>query len=100
MAVQHFKTSGFDAAVEAAPLAMIDFWADWCGPCRMLGPTVEALAEEHPEILVGKVNVDHNPDLARTFRISRIPTVVARRDGEIVGQIEGVHSKEELLSLL
>ena len=82
MAVQHFKTSGFDAAVEAAPLAMIDFWADWCGPCRMLGPTIESLAAQYEgKAVIGKINVDEEPVLARRFGVMSIPTVVFLKNG-------------------
>jgi thioredoxin 1 len=82
MALQHFKTAEFDAAVKAAPLAMVDFWADWCGPCKMLGPTVEKLAADYDgRALVGKVNVDEEPDLARRFGVMSIPTVVFLKNG-------------------
>ena len=65
MAVQHLKTAEFDEVVKAAPLAMVDFWADWCGPCKMLTPTVEALAEQYGDrVVTGKVNVDEEPELA------------------------------------
>lgn len=82
MAMQHFKTSEFYAAVEAAPLAMVDFWADWCGPCKMLGPTIEELAQQYDgRVLVGKVNVDEETDLAREFGVMSIPTVVFLKNG-------------------
>jgi thioredoxin 1 len=82
MAIKHLKTSEFDAAVEAAPLAMVDFWAEWCGPCKMLGPTIEALGERYEgKVLVGKVNVDEEPDLARKFGVMSIPTVVFLKNG-------------------
>ena len=68
--VKHFKTAEFDAAVNAAPLALVDFWADWCGPCRMLAPLVDQLAGDYDgKVLVGKVNVDEEPELARRFEI-------------------------------
>ena len=82
MAMQHFKTAEFDAAVEAAPLAMVDFWAEWCGPCKMLSPVVEEIAQQFEgKALVGKVNVDEEPDLARQFGVMSIPTVVFLKNG-------------------
>jgi thioredoxin 1 len=83
MSVQHFKTADFDAAVNAAPLAMVDFWATWCGPCKMLAPTVEKLGEAYAgKVLVGKVDVDEEPDLARRFGVMSIPTVVFLKNGQ------------------
>ena len=85
MAMQHFKTAEFDAAVEAASLAMVDFWAEWCGPCKMLSPVIEELAQEFDgKVLVGKVNVDEEPDLARRFGVMTIPTVVFLKNGKEV----------------
>ena len=84
MALQHLKTEGFDAAVEAAPLAMVDFWAPWCGPCQMLGPVMEDLAGRYEgKALVAKVNVDEEPELARRFGVMNIPTVVFLKNGQI-----------------
>ena len=83
MAIKHFKTAEFDAAVAAAPLAMVDFWADWCGPCKMLSPVIESLADQYEgKVLVGKVNVDDEPDLAMRFGVMSIPTVVFLKDGK------------------
>ena len=80
---------------------LVDFWAEWCGPCRMLAPTVAQIAQENEgKIKVGKVNVDEEPVLAASFRISSIPTVMAFRDGKVVGTQVGLCEKEELLALL
>lgn len=89
--VKHFKTAEFDAAVNAAPLALVDFWADWCGPCRMLAPLVDQLAGEYAgKVLVGKVNVDEEPELARRFGVMSIPTVVVLKNGQEVDRLVGV----------
>ena len=83
MGIKHFKAAEFDAAVAAAPLAMVDFWADWCGPCKMLSPVIESLADQYEgKVLVGKVNVDEEPDLARRFGVMSIPTVVFLKNGQ------------------
>ena len=83
MAIKHFKTAEFDAAVAAAPLAMVDFWADWCGPCKMLSPVVESIGSQYEgKVLVGKVNVDEEPELARRFGVMNIPTVVFLKNGQ------------------
>ena len=90
MAIKHFKTAEFDAAVAAAPLAMVDFWADWCGPCKMLSPVIEEIAERYEgRVLVGKVNVDEEPELARQFGVMQIPTVVFLKDGREVARKVG-----------
>ena len=81
-------------------LAIVDFWAAWCGPCSMLSPVVEELAEEHPEISFGKVNVDEAPELAQRYQISAIPTLLLFRDGEPVDVSVGVKSKAELEAFL
>ena len=68
MALKHLKKTDFDAAVDAAPLAMVDFWADWCGPCKMVAPFVEKIAADYDgKALVGKVNIDEEPELAQRF---------------------------------
>ena len=79
---------------------LIDFWASWCGPCRMVSPVVDEIAAERPDILVGKVNVDEEPELASAFNISSIPTLVVMRGGEIVNRATGARPKSSILSLL
>ena len=101
MAVQHLKTSEFQSVVDAAPLAMVDFWASWCGPCKMLSPTVEAIAQEYDgKVLVGKVNVDEEPELARQFGVMSIPTVVFLKNGKEIDRKVGVMPPESFVSVL
>ena len=91
MAIKHFKTAEFDAAVAAAPLAMVDFWADWCGPCKMLSPVVESIGSQYEgKVLVGKVNVDEEPELAERFGVMNIPTVVFLKNGQEIDRKVGV----------
>ena len=79
---------------------LIDFWASWCGPCRMLSPIIDRIAEERTDIKVCKVNVDEQPELAQRFGVMSIPTVVALRDGKVIGQSVGVRPKEAILAML
>ena len=79
---------------------LLDFWAPWCGPCRMVAPVVEAVASERTDIKVGKINVDEQPELVRQFRIMSIPTLVVIRDGKPVKQAVGARSKAQILAML
>ena len=91
MAIQHLKNDTFDAVVEAAPLAMVDFWAAWCGPCKMVSPTVEAIAEQYDgKALVAKVNVDEAQELAIRFGVMSIPTVIFLKNGREFDRKVGV----------
>lgn len=79
---------------------LIDFWATWCGPCRMLAPIIEEIANERGDIKVGKVNVDDEGELASAFGVTSIPTVVLMKDGKVVAQSVGYRPKEQILDML
>ena len=79
---------------------LIDFWASWCGPCRMIAPIVEEIAEERSDIKVGKINVDEEPELATRFGIMSIPTLVVMKDGEMINKLVGARPKNQILDML
>lgn len=79
---------------------LLDFYADWCGPCRMVSPLVDEIADEHPEYTVGKINVDDDLELAQAFGVVSIPMLVVMKDGAIVDQAVGVRPKEDILAML
>lgn len=86
--------------MEASVPVLVDFWAAWCGPCQMLSPVVEEIASSHPDIKVGKVNVDEQPQLAQTFSVSAIPTLLVFKHGQLVQQFVGVQPKSTILAAL
>ena len=86
--------------LESDKPVIVDFWATWCGPCRMLGPVVAELAEEHPEIKVCKINVDDEPDLAQQYGVMSIPFIATVKNGQLYKSSVGVQPKESLLALL
>ena len=101
-AVYAVEVNAFTAPnnIAAGGITMVDFWASWCGPCRMLSPTVDQVAEERPDVMVGKVNVDEQPELASQFQIMSIPTLIVIKNGEITNRSVGVSPKQQILSML
>ena len=79
---------------------LLDFWAPWCGPCRMVGPILEEIAGERSNIKIGKINVDEQPELASQFRVMSIPTLIVIKDGKIVNQSMGAKPKNAILAML
>ena len=101
MSVIDVKTADFEAEVlKSDKTVLVDFWAVWCGPCRMLSPVVDQVAEENPDIKVCKVNVDEEQQLAIKYGVISIPTLLVFKGGELVNQSVGVIPKEEVLNLI
>ena len=101
MSILQITQENYDAEVRNSPVpVLLDFWAPWCGPCRMAMPLIEEIAKERTDIRVGKINVDEEPKLAEEFGIMSIPTVVVVKDGQVAGQSVGMRSKAQILSLL
>ncbi len=102
MSALHMNEEDFEKIVAGGSgIAVVDFWATWCGPCKMLGPTIEKLADElEGKAVVGKVDVDENRDLASQFSVMSIPTVIFFKDGEEVNRFVGVQSKEKFLDVV
>ena len=101
MSVLHITKENFDAEViRSDKPVLLDFWATWCGPCRMIAPTVDQIAQEHPEYKVGKINVDEEPELTREFGIMSIPALFIMKNGEIAQEAVGVIPKEKILDML
>lgn len=101
MALIHFSEEGFDRALANRGLLVADFWADWCGPCKMLGPVIEQLANDYDgKCTIGKVNVDDEPELAQRYSIMSIPTVLFFKDGELVEQKVGVMPQQEFVKII
>ena len=101
MSVLKITSENFQTEVlESKDVVLLDFYADWCGPCRMVGPIIQEIAEENAHIKVGKINVDEQGELAMRFKVSSIPLLVVMKDGEIVNKALGAMPKADILKLL
>ncbi len=101
MSVMKITKANFEELVlRSEKPVLLDFWAPWCGPCRMVGPIVEEIAAEREDIAVGKINVDDEMDLAAAFRVASIPTLVVMKGGQVAAHTVGYQPKESLLKLL
>lgn len=100
MSVIKVDKDNFEEIKSSNKTVLLDFYADWCGPCRMVSPTVDEIAEENPQYLVGKINVDSEPELAETFGVSSIPTLIVMKQGKIVRQSVGAKPKTQILAML
>lgn len=100
MSVVNLNRDNFNEIINSEKTILLDFYADWCGPCRMVAPFVQAIAEENPNYLVGKINVDNEPELAQEFGVSSIPMLVVIKDGKIVNQSVGAKTKQQILAMI
>ncbi len=100
MSVLHINKNNFDLIINSEKPVLLDFYAEWCGPCRMVSPLIEQIADENPQYLVAKVNVDEEPELAAQFGVSSIPLLAAVKDGKIINKAAGARPKQQILKLL
>ena len=100
MSVLKIDKNNFNEVKNSGKTVLLDFYAEWCGPCRMVSPIVDEIAEENPQYLVGKINVDEQEELAQEFGVFSIPTLVVLKNGEVVNQVTGARPKPQILKLL
>ncbi len=100
MSVININKNNFESIKISDKPILLDFYADWCGPCRMVSPIVDEIAEERDDIIVGKINVDNEQELAGEFGVFSIPTLVVMKNGKIVNQSSGARPKAQILAML
>jgi len=100
MSAIRLNEDNFNRVRDNEGVSLLDFYADWCGPCRMVLPIVDEIAKERGDLLVGKINVNDNPDLAREFGVMSIPTLIVMKDGKILNRASGARSKSQILDLV
>ncbi len=100
MSVISINKSNFDSVKTSEKTVLLDFYADWCGPCRMVSPIVDEIATENPQYFVGKINVDDEPELASAFGVASIPMLVVMKNGKIINQSAGARPKAQILAML
>ena len=100
MSVLKVNLNNFETVKNSEKTVLLDFYADWCGPCRMVSPIVDEIAEENPQYLVGKINVDEETKLAADFGVGSIPTLIVMKNGRIVQESVGARPKEQILKML
>lgn len=100
MSVININKNNFEEIKNSGRTVLIDFYADWCGPCRMVSPIVDEIAEENPQYTVGKINVDNEPELAQMFGVMSIPTLVVIRNGKVAEKSVGARPKDQILDML
>lgn len=100
MAVIHVTKENFEEIKNGEKPVLLDFYADWCGPCRMVAPIIEEIGNERDDVVVGKINVDEQGELAQQFGITSIPTLIVLKGGEIANQVTGARPKAAILALL
>jgi len=100
MAVNHVTLDNFNDIKNSDKRVLLDFFATWCGPCQKVSPLVDEIAQEHPEYVVGKIDVDDEPELAAQFGVMSIPTLIVLDKGEMVDKAVGARSKNDILNML
>ena len=100
MAILHVTKENFEQILASDKPVLLDFYAEWCGPCRMIAPIIEEIANERDDILVGKINVDEQGELAQAYDVMSIPTLIVLKDGKVANQATGARPKAAILALL
>jgi len=100
MSALHLNKENFSEIIANSSPVLVDFWAPWCGPCRMVSPIIDQIADENPDLVIGKVNVDEEPELAQAYGVMSIPTLIVLRDGEVAERAVGAKPKAQILAML
>lgn len=100
MSVLSVNKNNFNELLNSSKPVLLDFYADWCGPCQMIKPILHEIADEYPEYIVGKINVDEEMELAQKFSVVSIPLLVVLKDGKVINQAAGFRQKEQILDML
>ena len=100
MAEKELTKDNFEKVIGGEKPVLVDFWASWCGPCQMMTPIVEELANEEKEVIVGKLNIDEHPEVAEKYHVMSVPTFLMFKDGKVSGQVVGAVPKDALLSMI